>query len=142
MSSEHHKEAVLPFDQELGALTILDVRIQPIPFHDFAGLLSQRNRPPHEPSVCAVVSSVAAFVFAWRSSFQWRLPVLKDTRVIIRMDGLLPATLKRFRHADTREIAPSLVKEVDGAVGCCAPHIAGYGVDHRPKLALGSPQFA
>jgi len=84
---------------------------------------------------------VPTFILAWHSRLERRSPIRHNTGVVVRMDGSMPAALKRFRHADARVFAPTLVQKIDRPIGRRAPHIAGNRVDHGPKLSLGFTEF-
>src|SRR5262249_12680627 len=79
----------------LPPLAVLDIEIGSMPSGDLPRLVAQRVRANQEPPIDAIITAHACFRVHRSARSHARLPMLYESRAVLRMNGLRPPGTRR-----------------------------------------------
>src|SRR4029434_8632024 len=104
-----------------GALTVLDVGVDAVPFDDLTVVITQRAGTEQKPSIFTVVPTQARFRLTWCVRSQDPLPSCCEAVQIFRVHGSRPTPTGCLFCRETGEVLIVLVEELGASIGECRP---------------------
>ena len=116
-----------------GALLVFDFGIDAEPFYDFSELVTQRLGPAQEPAVFAVHPAHAFYVLVRGPSLHGDAPPIHHSCALVRVQHVDPFGALQIVQGKA-DFLPTLVDEIQRAVGQRGPDQGGNRVDGEPKF--------